>query len=41
MKKKNQSKFIIFKKSSFFISITFLDVSKSKPLRANKDISFL
>ncbi len=40
-KKKNQSKLIIFKYSSFSKSITFLDVPKSKPDLAKIPTSFL
>ena len=40
-RKKNQSNLIILRKSSFSISITFFEVSKSKPFLANNDISFL
>ena len=40
-KNKKLSNFIILRKSSFLIFITFLEVSKSKPFLANKEMSFL
>ena len=38
---KNQSNLIILRKSSFFMSITFFEVSKSNPFLAKREISFL
>ena len=40
-KKKSYNNLIILRKSFFSISMTFFEVSKSKPFLASKDISFL